>query len=267
MSVLITLRQRPPLKRAAVCAAIGNEAGLALPVQPPPDIDAEVRTHSELLGEIGGGTPTAPDGLITSKHAVLTIESKFTEHEFGSCGQTKQSKVKPPDPRFDPNHPETRFANCTGMHAVGSDQKWTTQPARAACRLTVRDGKRTPRRYWEVAPSLFLPAVLTTPQPCPFSADAYQLMRNLAFAHAWAAKNGLTWFGFLVALVDAAPKSSKLRAAVAAFKERLKPDVRDRVGVVSYERLADLLERHDEGDLAAWVRARLAAALPEVGRL
>ena len=139
---------------------------------PPPDIDAEVRELRALLGETGGGTPTALDGLIT-------------EREFGSCGQLKPNNVKPPDRRFDPEHPERRFANCTGMHAVGSDLKWTTQPAGARCRLTVPDGTRRPRHYWDVAPQLFLPPVLTTPQRCPFSTDAYQLMRNLAFAHEW----------------------------------------------------------------------------------
>lgn len=146
VSVLMTLCQRPPDRRAAICAAICREAGLALPVQPPPDIDAEVREHHALLGEIGGGTPTALDGLTTSTRAVLTIESKFTEREFGSCGQVKPTQAKPPDPRFDHDHPKARFANCTGMHAVGSDQKPTTQAKNAPCRLTVLDGKRTPRR-------------------------------------------------------------------------------------------------------------------------
>jgi restriction endonuclease-like protein len=263
VSVLITLRQRPPGRRAAICAAICREAGLALPAQPPPDIDAELREHRALLGEIGGGTPTALDGLLTSTRALLTIESKFTEREFGSCGQVKATKVKPPDPRFDHEHPNARFANCTGIHGVGSDQKPTTRAKNAPCRLTVQDGKRSPRRYWDVAPDLFLPSVLTTPQPCPFSTDSYQLMRNVAFAQAWADKHRLTWFGFLVTLVDAAPKTSQLRARIASFKRLLKPDVRDRVGILSYEQLADVLDRHDEGDLGSWVWTRLAVALPD----
>lgn len=53
---------------------------------------------------------------------------------------------------------------------------------RAACRLTVQDGARRARRYWEVAPSLFRPETLSVPRPCPFASDPYQLMRNLAFA-------------------------------------------------------------------------------------
>src|SRR4051794_35695536 len=85
VSVWITLRQRSPDRRAAICEAICNEAGLMLPVRQPPAIDAEVREHHALLGESGGGTPTALDGLLTSGHAVVTIESKFTEREFGPC--------------------------------------------------------------------------------------------------------------------------------------------------------------------------------------
>jgi hypothetical protein len=126
VSVLITLRQRSAENRSRICAAICAEAGLA-PLETSPEIDAEVREHRGLLGEVGGGTPTALDGLLTTSCAVLTVESKFTEREFGGCGQIKPQKVKRPDPRFDPENPNERFANCTGMHAVGSDQKWTTQ--------------------------------------------------------------------------------------------------------------------------------------------
>ena len=165
-------------------------------------------------------------------------------------------------PRFSSEHPARGFANCTGMHAAGSDQKWTTKPAGAACRLTVPDGRRQPRRYWEIAPELFLPDVLTTPKPCPFSTDAYQLMRNMAFASEWAKIRALRWYGFLVALVDAAPSAHQLRDRVAAFKGLLKPDVRDRVGVISYEQLADVLNQHGDDELASWVRTRLAAVFP-----
>jgi hypothetical protein len=60
--------------------------------------------------------------------------------------------------------------------------------------------------------------------------------------------------------------ASGLRAHVAAFKRLLKPDVCGRLGVVSCERVADLLDLHDEGGLASWVRSRLAATRPVTGR-
>jgi hypothetical protein len=69
-----------------------------------------------------------------------------------------------------------------------------------------------------------------------------------------------------VAIVDAPRGASGLRAHVAAFKRLLKPDVCGRLGVVSCERVADLLDLHDEGGLASWVRSRLAATRPVTGR-
>jgi hypothetical protein len=261
VSVLLTLRQRSPEQRTAIIGAIATKAGLSLPAVQPVDVDAEVRQHHQLLGEVGGGTPTALDGLATSANVVLTIESKFTEPEFGPCGQIKFAKVKPTDWRFDPAEPTTKFRNCTGDHAVGSDLKPTTAQQAAACRLTVKDGRRQPRRYWDVAPNLFLPSVIQTPQPCPFASDAYQLMRNLAFAHEWAAKYELAWFGFLVALVDHAPKAKVLRDHVAGFKQLLLPNVRDRVGVASYQQIADVLDDHGETQLSTWIRERLTAVV------
>ena len=260
VSVLLTLRQRPAALRSEICAAACEAGGLG-PVGAAPDIDAEVREHRRLLGEMGGGTPTALDGLVTTSRGVLTLESKFTEPGFGSCGQIKAEKVKWPDPRFDPEAPDKRFANCNGMHAVGSDQKWTTQSARKPCRLTVIDGKRQPRRYWDVAPHVFVPDILSTPQRCPWSTDAYQLMRNFVFAREWAMTHRLECFGFLVVLVDAAPHASELRRRVADFKTLLRPELRDRVGVISYEELGSILFAHGEADLADWLETRLVRGL------
>jgi hypothetical protein len=105
VSVFMTLAQRPAEQRATFITAVGRLSGLALPEGIRPDIDAEVREHRGLLGEIGGGTPTALDVLVTSPEAVLTIESKFTEREFGSCGQFRPSKVNGRDIRFNPGDP------------------------------------------------------------------------------------------------------------------------------------------------------------------
>jgi hypothetical protein len=91
------------------------------------------------------------------------------------------------------------------------------------------------------------------------SRSSNQLMRNVAFAHQWAAQRQLSLVRVPVAIVDAPRGASGLRAHVAAFKRLLKPDVCGRLGVVSDERVADLLDPHDEGGLASWVRSPLAA--------
>src|SRR3954451_13424985 len=49
------------------------------------------------------------------------------------------------------------------------------------------------------------------------------------------------------AIVNAAREASELRAKVPVFKDLLKPDLRDRVGVACCKRFAELLDGHDKG--------------------
>jgi hypothetical protein len=95
-------------------------------------------------------------------------------------------------------------------------------------------------------------------QPCPFRGDPYQLMRNISFAYKWACDRQLPDFAFLVMLVDSAPASSKMRSAVEEFRGLLLPGHRGRLGVISHERLADVVElQHREKPLAHWIRQRI----------
>lgn len=71
----------------------------------------------------------------------------------------------------------------------------------------------------------------------------------------------LEWFGFLVALVDAAPHAADLRRRVADFKGLVLPEMRGRVGIISYEQLGTILFAHGETNLAQWVTTRLADGL------
>lgn len=227
-----------------------------------PTIEAKVREHRSILGEIGGGTPTALDGLVLGSHSVLTIESKFTEPEFGRCGQTQRSTISRRDIRFDPAFSKSKAINCTGDHAVGSDLKSTTAAHSRACRLTVQDGGRKPRRYWDIAPDVFKPELLEPGRRCPFATDAYQLMRNVCFAHEWAKQKGLADYGFLVLLVDGSPKAAVLRARVDAFRTMLLTDSAIRIGVTSYEDVAGVLEEGGETTLARWLRRRIRSVFP-----
>lgn len=269
VSVFETIGRRPPAKRDALFGALLDEAGLTPDVIEGSSVDTEVRQHGELLGEVGGGTPTALDGLLTWPAGVVTIESKFTEPGFEGCGQARPSRPNPKDPRYDPERPKRTFVNCSGDHAVGSDLKPATAHLGAPCRLTVPDGRRRPRRYWDVADKLLAAENVAVPRkPCPFAGSSYQLMRNIVFAHEWAARHELPYHGFLVTIVDAAPHSVTLRDQIAAFRNLLLAPTATRVGVLSYERIADLLDEHGDAGLASWVRNRIASVVktPDVGR-
>jgi hypothetical protein len=256
ISLFGTLASRAPRQRDLILRAITDASGI---VDAPFDgtgatIECEERSHYAILGEVGGGTPTALDVHITWPTGVLAVESKFCEPEFGPCYQPRAtSKGNPIDADGNP------LANCSGAYAEGSDRKATTAPLRVPCRLTVPDRGRRRRRYWDVAPALFDARCLTVPQdPCPFRDDTYQLMRNLAFVFAWAADAGEPrWYGFLVVHVRQSPHFETLKSHYEAFAKMLRTDVTSRIGRTTYEDVADILDLHGETQLAGWIRKRI----------
>ena len=158
-------------------------------------------------------------------------------------------------------------AACTGTYGTGSDQKTHTM---APCRLQTWDGTRAPRLYWQIAWELFRPEVLVpNGRACPFAGPSFQLMRNLALARAAGApyskrenRHGAPvvkpreW-ALLVAHVGEHPAAAAHRAELAAFNELLLPDVRDRVGLVTYEQITNVLRAHSLPELAEWVDQRI----------
>jgi hypothetical protein len=261
ISLFGALAALPPATRDAILLAIAEASGMA---SPPfngtgATIECEERQHRAILGEIGGGTPTALDALITWPGGVLTLESKFCESAFSVCSQPRTASDQNPV-----DATGKRLANCSGIYAEGSDRKPTTAAMRVPCRLTVRDGRRQRRRYWDVAPALFAGEMLTVPQsPCPFRDDSYQLMRNLAFAYEWSRqqKELAIWFGLLVVHVRQSDHFATLKAHYAKFVEMLRPEVRPCVGRIAYEDVAEILDGHGQGDLAYWIRHRIDAGL------
>jgi hypothetical protein len=236
-------------RAAEILSAIGEAAGVELP-KTEPSIVCEDRSHEDVLNERGGRSiPTSPDVLVRWQECVLTIESKFREG-LGPCGQTKAGKTKDGKKLPPP---------CTGDHAPGSDRKTGTD---AACRLTIWDGRREPRLYWQVAERLFQPDVLAVPRrPCPFANGRYQLMRNIAFASEFARLNGLPRFGVIVAHVAGSPSAAHTDELVAEFTAMLLPEVRNRFGAVSYEKIAEIAAAHGDVHLAAWIGDRIRAGL------
>jgi hypothetical protein len=234
----------------AILAGIGAAAGVALPTTKPAAFVCEDRSHVEVLNERGGrAIPTSPDVLVRWPGYVVVVESKFREG-LGHCSQTRARRTKSRG---------TEPAPCTGDHAPGSDRKTGSD---AACRLTVPDGRREPRLYWQVAERLFRPEVLEVPRrPCPFVDGRYQLMRNLTFASEFARRDAAFGFGFIVAYVAASPSATHTEKLIEQFREMLLPDAAEGFGAVSYEAISEIVEQHGDHRLAAWLRARLTAGL------
>jgi hypothetical protein len=106
----------------------------------------------------GLGTATNLNVLMRLSNITVAVESKLTE-TLGSCGQVKKR-------------------SCSGIYGHGSDLKTQTS---AACRLSVPDGRRQPRSYWEVMGRLNQEGY-EFGQPCPFAGPTYQVMRVIASA-------------------------------------------------------------------------------------
>lgn len=261
-------------KRAAIITDIVAAAGTDVGPIAAPTVRCEAGADgglAHLLNETGANaTPTCVDALVTWAGGALTVESKLTEPSFGDCSQTHQRTDKPPGaPKG------TRIAlspACNGTHGTGSDLKTGT---RAPCRLRTWDGARAPRLYWDLAPELFQPdALLPDGRPCPFAGPSFQLMRNLETAYALAAPRSARpdrakapvvqrreW-GMLVAHAACHPNAAAHRAELDAFRQLLLPDVRPRVGLVTYEQIAVILRTHKLGALADDVERRLVSAVP-----
>lgn len=189
-------------------------------------------SRADLLGETGGGTPTAADVYCESPHAVVCVESKFlydAGEGFGGCSQAARG-------------------HCAGYHGPGSDLKGATP---APCRLAQADGRRRPRLYWEVGRRYFLDSVFQPQQEgerCPFAGPGFQLMRNFLLAATAAGERRA--FGVLCISPEA--RSSVLREQVSAFRSKvLRPEFRASVATATYDELARRLGRSAHAETRA----------------
>jgi hypothetical protein len=241
--------------RDEVLAAL---VGSAFPDWPPEamtgwTIEIEKR-EPELLNELGGGTPSSLDALLTTSKAVVAVEAKFAADAaagFGGCGQF---------------HTSGKPRKCAGFHGHGSDLMPQTQGSGVVCRLTIPDGRRTPRGYWEFGRRWFRPEVFaeqTASEVCPFRDGHFQPMRNFLFAAESAARQGKEHFGVLVLCSNRC--DGKLAGQVATFRDEILQEAHwSRVAMVHYERLIELLAAATTTaahELAAFLRGRIANVL------
>ncbi len=177
----------------------------------------------DVLGETGQGTATNIDVYCVSPQAVVCIESKFLYDAtggFGGCGQFNAKA-------------------CAGFHGLGSDRKPHTEESQ--CRLEIRDGKRDPRKYWQLGHSYFQDQIFREQrggERCPLAGSHYQLMRNFLFAATTAGKGQ----EFGVAAMVPEKTASKVNAQVAAFQaDVLREPYRARINAGTYDELVALL--------------------------
>lgn len=202
-------------------------------------------TAPELLGETGQGTPSSIDIFCRNAKAAACIESKFLYDAlegFGPCGQTKHG-------------------DCEGFYGPGSDHKTGTS---ANCRLEVRDGRRDPRRYWELGRRYFLDTVFEPQakgQTCPLAGHSFQLMRNFLFA-AQAASPAPS-FGVLCMVPE--KTAARCREQVDTFKAKvLRNEFQSHIAVETYDTLAGYLLRsaHDGSQsLGRFLQERMSTLL------
>lgn len=180
-----------------------------------------------LLNEYGTRQPTSIDAFCTTSTDVVAVEAKFdrdAKDGFGCCSQPKAKA-------------------CAGHHGPRSDLR---TEANVDCRLETWDGNRSPRLYWVLGKQYFQQGTWQQQQEgmnCPMSGPNYQLMRNFLFAASYASRERKPNFG--VAIVCPGQRSATLSEQVRGFREDiLLPEYRDRVQLLTYDRLVDLMRSH-----------------------
>lgn len=187
--------------------------------------------------EGGLGNPTNLDAVWCLPGLVVVVESKLTE-DFGWCGQAKDG-------------------HCTGRIGPGSDVKTGTD---VRCRLEIADGRREPRRYWQVLERLAggkgWPAAES---PCPLARGGYQVARVVAAAAELGRRSGRDWravFAYPAMLLR------DTRESLKTVTQMLSEENKRRVLELDYSALApDLLACADDTaqGLGSHLWQRLAA--------
>lgn len=173
-------------------------AALTLPPLGTARIELEEVIPRQLLGEPRG---TQVDVLLHGERGLALLECKFTEHDGGSCSQTR--------PRLLPNG--TKAGQCNGKYERQVNP-WNEESAR--CALSAKGV-----RYWEHVPDVLRVASDADHDPCPFADGRYQWMRNLVAAHALGRQCEKP-AAFVVAYVDG-PFPMARKVATPAWSEFL----------------------------------------------
>jgi hypothetical protein len=232
--------------RDTIIAAWIQGLGLTVPTAGPWTIELEYSLEKSLLGELRS---SQIDVLLSSRHAAIVIECKFTEPDGGSCSQ--------PVPLEDGAHQGLR--QCNGRYEVQTNP---VNRETSRCALTAKG-----IRYWDLIPDVLGFSADVDHVPCPVAGGWYQWMRNLVAARAIGQRDSKSVGFVLVYAQGAFPMARKLKSEEwRTFEARVKKSV-VRMGVISYQDLikaarqvagkadGEVLER-----LEHWVNEKLGNA-------
>ena len=82
-------------------------------------------------------------------------------------------------------------------------------------------------------------------------------MRNLTYAQAYADRDDLPLSGFLVAYCSGANNARHSEADFGRFHSMLRPELDNKVGMISYEAIAGTLRDEGERVFADWLNDKL----------
>ena len=185
VSVSGALSRIPTLKRhGRALAVMLSDPRLSIALDAAPELHLEF-TDREVLNEKGAGIPTNVDALLLYPGLALVVESKLRNGLDRAL-------------RF--------LAYCTGRYEVGSDLKTLTA---ALCRLEIQDGRRSPRRYWEVMRALSEPTPMRAARCCPFAGPGTKSCGTSRLPRSFAARGVCR-----LAMIFAFPESCRRRAGV-----------------------------------------------------
>jgi hypothetical protein len=219
-------------------------ADLKLVGMGPWRIDLELTVPRELLGE---PRPTQIDVTATGPETLVLFECKFTETGGGCCSQTRPIAAGL----------HKGLIPCNKKYQL---QRNPTDGSSARCALTAKGVK-----YWDLIAEVLDVDPSLDSDPCLFSGENYQWMRNLVAAYATGSVLGVQPAFVLVYAGGSFPMAEKISNGALDRFFKLAEGKAVPMRVVAYQRLlevavagAKVSDRIILNELQQWVLGKIA---------
>lgn len=216
IDVFGTLKASTPAVIDQIVGELASTIGLS--GAGPWDVALEWNDRENRLKETG--TRSQIDVALTSPHALICIEAKFTEPDGGCCSQ----------PQPIGSGPNQSKRQCNGNYELQTNP---VNGKTARCALAAKG-----IRYWEVAEQAMHVNGSVDSHPCPFAGPTYQWMRNLCLAYE-SARAREKAAGVLVVYADALhlPMAQKVNSVQwATLRNQVRTD-RIAFAAMSYQQI------------------------------